>query len=236
MAARAIGPRIGRSVCALLILGASALATPQPFGGHYYELILVADPYTGTNNTWETARDAAAASSFLGTPGHLATVSSAEENAFLVSLIPSLPPEFAGAWLGGTYPEGWLVGAEAGQAFGYTNFGGSEPNNNGLLYMNVGLSFAGIAQGKWVDDSGVQGQPDPVLDPVVGYFVEYDVPDPGCVGDINGDGKTNVADFNILASHFAQAVSPNTSGDLTGDGFVNVADFNILAGDFGCLP
>jgi len=56
-----------------------------------------------------------------------------------------------------------------------------------------------------------------------------------CPGDVNGDGKTNVADFNILASHFAQAVPPNTNGDLTGDGFVNVADFNILAGDFGCL-
>jgi len=55
-----------------------------------------------------------------------------------------------------------------------------------------------------------------------------------CDGDVNGDGDTNVADFNILASHFGQTVAPNTSGDLTGDGQVNVADFNILAGDFGC--
>jgi len=57
-----------------------------------------------------------------------------------------------------------------------------------------------------------------------------------CVGDVTGDGRTNVSDFNILASSFGQSVAPLTSGDLTGDGFVNVSDFNLLAGDFGCLP
>jgi len=55
-----------------------------------------------------------------------------------------------------------------------------------------------------------------------------------CKGDVNLDGKTSVADFNILAGNFATAVTPYTNGDLTGDGFVNVADFNILAGDFTC--
>jgi len=55
-----------------------------------------------------------------------------------------------------------------------------------------------------------------------------------CKGDVNLDGKTNVADFNILAGHFATSVTPYTNGDLNGDGFVNVADFNLLAGDFTC--
>jgi len=59
-------------------------------------------------------------------------------------------------------------------------------------------------------------------------------PAPACAGDINHDSRTNVADFNILASHFASPVAPHTNGDLTGDGFVNVSDFNILASDFGC--
>jgi len=236
MATRAITPHIRLSVCAPVFVTSCALAAPQPFNGHSYEFVQVADPYTGSNNTWETARDASAASSYLGVNGHLATVTSQAENDFLLSLVPSTFTNFAGAWLGGTFPEGWLVGAEAGQAFSYTNFGGSEPNNNGLVYMNIGASFSGIALGKWVDDSGVQGQPDPNLDPVVGYFIEYPTPPHACVGDVNGDGKTNVADFNILASNFGQAVPPGTSGDLTGNGFVNVADFNILAGDFGCLP
>jgi len=59
-------------------------------------------------------------------------------------------------------------------------------------------------------------------------------PTPACAGDITGDHRTTVADFNIVASHFAQTVAPHTNGDLSGNGFVNVADFNILAGDFGC--
>jgi len=58
-----------------------------------------------------------------------------------------------------------------------------------------------------------------------------------CPGDINGDGKTNVLDFNILAVNFGGGI-PNcrsrAQGDLNCDGLVNVADFNILAGNFGC--
>ncbi len=59
-------------------------------------------------------------------------------------------------------------------------------------------------------------------------------PAPACIGDITGDGLTNSADFNVLASNFGNTVTPGTSGDLTGDGIVNSADFNVLAGDFGC--
>jgi len=58
---------------------------------------------------------------------------------------------------------------------------------------------------------------------------------PSCTGDVNGDGNTNVSDFNILASNYGGGPGlTRAQGDLTGDGFVNVADFNILAGDFGC--
>ena len=55
-----------------------------------------------------------------------------------------------------------------------------------------------------------------------------------CIGDVNGDGSTNAADFTILAGNFGSNVPPNTGGDLNGDGIVNAADFTILAGDFGC--
>ncbi len=58
---------------------------------------------------------------------------------------------------------------------------------------------------------------------------------PACVGDITGDGITNSADFNVLASNFGTLVgATHATGDLTGDGAVNSADFNVLAGDFGC--
>ena len=60
------------------------------------------------------------------------------------------------------------------------------------------------------------------------------LPPTPCIGDINGDGFTNAADFVILAGAFGSVVPPNTGGDLNGDGLVNAADFVILAGDFGC--
>jgi len=58
-----------------------------------------------------------------------------------------------------------------------------------------------------------------------------------CPTDLNADGVTNIADFNILASNFGQgnpACKTPWEGDLSCDGVVNISDFNILAGDFGC--
>ena len=60
------------------------------------------------------------------------------------------------------------------------------------------------------------------------------VPPPPCIGDLNGDGSTNVLDFTLFTSHFGSAVPPGTSGDFDGNGTVNVLDFSIFLGDFGC--
>ncbi len=66
--------------------------------------------------------------------------------------------------------------------------------------------------------------------------IEYAVGTP-CPGDIDGDGSTDLADFNILAVNFGTGPGATRSqGDLSGDGFVNLSDFNILAVDFGCAP
>ncbi|MHB1157004.1 MAG: C-type lectin-like domain-containing protein [Phycisphaerales bacterium] len=153
-------------------------AAPIPFGGHYYEFVQVADPYTGNNNAWGTVAAVASAGTFNGWPGHLATVTASAENDFLMGLVAGQFTQFAGAWLGGRDPVGWLAGPETGQAFTYTNWGGLEPNNDGYAYMNIGPLFANIATGRWADDSGVQGVPAISADPVVGYFVEYEVPEP----------------------------------------------------------
>ena len=59
----------------------------------------------------------------------------------------------------------------------------------------------------------------------------------GCVGDIDGDGDTDVFDFAILAPNFGMSgFPPFTNGDLDGDGDVDVFDFGIFAPDFGCVP
>ena len=54
-----------------------------------------------------------------------------------------------------------------------------------------------------------------------------------CSGDINGDNRTNLDDFIVLAGNFG-GVGARPQGDLNCDGIVNLDDFIILAGDFGC--
>jgi hypothetical protein len=61
------------------------------------------------------------------------------------------------------------------------------------------------------------------------------VPVPGCAGDVDGDGDTDVFDFADLSANFGAAPgATREQGDLTGDGVVDVFDFSELAADFGC--
>ena len=174
-----------------------AEATPIQWSanGNYYELILSQSGSLAPS--WSEAVTAAAASTYAGVTGHLATISSAEENAFVFGLAPSgltLPSAgWAGAWLGGKAPDGWLVGPESGDTFSFTNWNSSEPNNNGYASMRIDSS------GLWYDDSVIQnmtstswgqGVPDSLHDPVIGYFVEYEgninpVPEPATILSLN---------------------------------------------------
>lgn len=50
-------------------------------------------------------------------------------------------------------------------------------------------------------------------------------------GDVNGDGKVDVADVNIIIDMILQltpTTSYNNRGDVNGDGKVDVADVNIV--------
>lgn len=157
---------------------ATAAAAPvqYPANGNYYELILSTEGSLAPS--WFDASTAAASSTHLGVSGHLATITSAGENSFVFALAPSIPDswteiKWAGAWLGGKAPEGWLVGPEGGSAFSYTNWNSGEPNNSGYAYMRIDDGV-----GTWYDDSDVlapQGEPHTLQDPVIGYFVEYEV-------------------------------------------------------------
>lgn len=156
-------------------LATQAEAALGCFGSNCYEFVEVNDPFNGENNAWWTARDAAAASVYNGITGHLATITSQEENDFIFGLVQGSYTGFVGAWLGGKAPEGWLVGPEAGQDFSsYSNWAGIEPNNEGYAYISIGDEFA---PGHWADDSPAgagQGVPYYPNDPVIGYIVEYE--------------------------------------------------------------
>jgi len=177
----------------LVTIGQPASSTPVQFGSNYYEYV------SADAISWDDAKVDAAlvARSFMGVTGHLATVTSAEENAFLFSLVSPFET-FAGAWLGGTVAGGstgtWAVGPEAGSAFSYSNFGGLEPNTPGApswVYMNIGANHDilfpdnPIAPGQWADAG--TNYSTLCCDPIKGYFVEYEGP-VGVPGPIAGAG------------------------------------------------
>ena len=55
----------------------------------------------------------------------------------------------------------------------------------------------------------------------------------GLVGDIDGNGEVQFADFLILADHFLEDGHNYAGGDMNCDGSVGFADFLILAENFG---
>jgi hypothetical protein len=139
--------------------------------GHCYEN----NEAIGSSNTnsWATARDAA-----IGAGGHLVTITSAEENAFLVANF--LSEVNAGAFIGlsqapgfATEDAGWQW--VTGEAYVFTNWNGGEPNDGGDIdNVESGLEDFGhfffSAAGLWND------LPSPFTS-ALPFIVEYE-PDP----------------------------------------------------------
>lgn len=103
--------------------------------GHWYDVVVGPESWTAAKTAAENAG------------GYLATITSAEEQAFIASLVTPYLSESgdAGFKLGGFQPAG---SPEAGggwqwvtsEAWGYANWGGGEPNNVGgdesYLYLD----------------------------------------------------------------------------------------------------
>ena len=152
-------------VCASLFSGTVALGVPQYFAGtgHYYEV--VQEPLG-----WDETKIAASSRSFMGVTGHLATVGSVEENAFITNLLPVTPTWDERFALGGYQPTGspepngnwqWLTN----ETWGYTNWKSGEPNNSGVEnYLEIYTHPA--VRGTWNDITNTQLQ--------YGYVVEYE--------------------------------------------------------------
>lgn len=159
----------------------SATPTLWPGNGNYYD-------YVPSSLTWQQAKAAAESTTFLGMNGHLATVTSSDENSFInTTFNTGVSMNFA--WIGGWEPNDdgvwrWAVGPESGIQFSYSNWGGIEPNdfkaNEDFTMFNIGLTLGPIAPGQWADASPTPTfDPPELADPVVGYVVEYEiVPEP----------------------------------------------------------
>ncbi len=144
---------------------------PWTGNGHWYGLESVGP--SGISYT-----DAQAAALRCG--GYLATITSAEENAFVYSLTRYSPDAWydsggsgLGPWLGGFQPEGsvepgggwtWVTG----EPWSYANWTPGEPNNLGLE-NHLHFYASGARMGpRWNDL--------PENNPVRGYVIEFDSP------------------------------------------------------------
>ena len=146
---------------------------PVPATGHYYEF--VRDP----GICWTAAQAAAAARTYNGLPGYLATVTSPAENAVLTALVG--PGNY---WFGASDAavEGewrWVTGPEAGTQFWqgnasgslipgqYANWNGGEPNDFQPTGEDYGQIFG--MSGKWNDLANCSNS----NYGLGGYLVEY---------------------------------------------------------------
>ncbi len=161
------------ALAAIGLASASALATPSYYAvtGHWYEVV------AADSISWDDAQTAAASKG-----GYLATSTSAGENDFIFGLVDAAFGTGNGgadgvqAWLGGyrndpSQPDitkgwGWAV---TGEAWGFTNWGGGEPNGDlsgtGHLTINRFGTSAWNDEGSW--PTGLKG------------FVVEGVPDSG---------------------------------------------------------
>lgn len=129
------------------------------YNGHYYEVV-------STGMSWTSAKNAAEGRVQFGLRGHLATITSAEENAFIARL-----GSFGWLWVGGFQPDGtsepnggwtWVTS----EPFSYTNWGGGEPNNwNGTEEDRLAIHMPSGFWNDGIENGGVSG-----------YVVEYDIP------------------------------------------------------------
>jgi hypothetical protein len=114
----------------LLIITPFAIAAPvyNPGTGHYYDAI--AFP---SGITWNDAKTFAENSTYSGMNGHLATVTSADENSYIVNNLGG-PLAITTFFLGGFQPAGspepggnwqWITG----ESWSFTNWVPGEPNN-----------------------------------------------------------------------------------------------------------
>jgi hypothetical protein len=119
-----------------------AAIVQNPDNGHYYTRVTIGG-LPAAQRTWQNSRDAAKEMSHLGMDGYLVTITSQAEQDFVRTEIGDVDLNL-GEWIGASdlAVDGdwcWMDGPEAGklswrggpagQAFGFEEWAGLEPNN-----------------------------------------------------------------------------------------------------------
>ncbi len=172
--------------------------------GHFYEFV-------AASLTWNEAKTAASAKTYYGLQGYLATVTSAEENTFIMNKISTSGQP----WLGGSdnATEGtwlWVTGPESGSSFSYSNWKSTgEPNNGGTTgtdedYLEI-YSSDKTEPGTWNDGSSTY---------TTGYVIEY--------GGMTGDPVLNMTTTTTL--NIVKPQPPVIEGNDTSPTFFKETD------------
>ena len=143
----------------------------KAYNGHWYEFV-------SDNVSWTEAKSLAAKSTYNGLSGYLVTITSQEENDFIVSNI------YEDHWIGASdaQQEGtwiWETGPEAGTALndGYTNWTSGQPDNASNVEHFATIWYI-QGNGKWNDGSGNLS---------LAYVIEY-----------SGTGGTGTENPNLI--------------------------------------
>lgn len=193
------GRRAGLSAFFCLLMVAPLLGFPVPAGatpilwspndggnGNFYEFI------ASGGIDWDSARADAQSMDMLGVSGHLATITSAEENAFFIANVLAPGHVRQEVWLGGRQlanpslgpDEGWEW--TTGEPWFFTNWNQGEPNDDKgrnveeslavWLGDTIDLPGGSNRRGTWNDDRSDSGL-------IVGYVVEFPtaIPEPSSV-------------------------------------------------------
>lgn len=196
---------LGAALLMIMTLAApAAAADPVFYEGHFYEVV-------AATSSWNDSRAEAAASTYLGSEGHLVTITSAGENSFVNDLVP---PGLTYIGIHDQASEGtfeWVTG----EIVDYTAWEPGEPNN----FDGIEDCTIQFAHGSW-NDTGCGWT-------AANYYViEYDGPfDSDTDGDGVGDTvDTDDDDDGVEDGEDAFPRDPDESVDTDGDGTGDNAD------------
>ena len=100
----------------------------------------------------------------------------------------------------------------------------------GILQANGMSGLDGATFGDFFSTSGASGADDYMLTSLIAGMGSCD---PNSLGDLDGNGMVEFADFLVLSANFGTAVNSHELGDIDCSGMVDFADFLALSANFG---